>query len=91
MVEGSHFCLFLDHNDVIFTQFDSFWNDLTNDICAFVQNLAKVLVINDDVDHFLADLDFLGVLAPPFFLGVVKSLSQTSHTQRPGETDRMNE
>lgn len=75
---------------MIFTQFYSFWNDLTNDICAFVHNLAKVLVINDDVDHFLADLD-LGVLAPPFFLGVVKSLSQTSHTQRPEETDRMNE
>lgn len=46
--------------------------------------------MNGAFDHFLADLDFLGVLAPPFFLGVLKSLSQTSHTQRPGETVRKN-
>lgn len=38
------------------------------------------------VDHFLPDLGFLGVLAPPFFSIVFTSLSQTSHTQRPVET-----
>lgn len=41
--------------------------------------------VNVVVDHLWADLDFLGVLVPPFFLGVLKSLSQTSHTQRPEE------
>lgn len=65
---------------MIFTQFYSFWNDFSQGI-----------VINDYVDHFLADLDFFGVLAPPFFLGVLKSLSQTSHTQRPEEEDIMSE
>lgn len=34
-------------------------------------------------------MDFLGVLAPPFFLGVLKSLLHTSHTQRPEETERL--
>lgn len=41
------------------------------------------VMVYDAADHFLADLDFLGVLTPPFFLGVLKFLSQTSHTQRP--------
>lgn len=48
-------------------------------------------MINGTADHFWADLFFLGVLAPPFFLGVVKFLSQTSHIQRPEETERMNQ
>lgn len=65
---------------MIFTQFYSFWNDFSR----------QVIVTNDYVDHFLADLDFFGVLAP-FFLGVLKSLSQTSHTQRPREEDIMSE
>lgn len=38
------------------------------------------------VDHFLPDLGFLGVLAPPFLSIALTSLSQTSHTQRPAET-----
>lgn len=45
-----------------------------------LRSLAKV-------DHFLPDLGFLGVLAPPpFFSAALTSLSQTSHTQRPVET-----
>lgn len=44
---------------------------------------SRRIVAYAAADYFLADLDFLGVLPPPFFLGVLKSLSQTSHTQRP--------
>lgn len=43
------------------------------------------IVVQDDVAHFL---DFLGVLDPPFFLGVLKSLSHNSHTHSPEETER---
>lgn len=37
------------------------------------------------IDHFLPDLGFRAVLAPPFFSTVLTSLSHTSHTQRPVE------
>lgn len=77
---GITFSLFLDHGDVIFTQFYSLWNDF-----------GQGMMLNNDVDHFLADLAFFGVLAPPFFLGVLKSLSQTSHTHRPEEEDNMSD
>ena len=53
-------------------------------LCICVE-FGQGVVVNDAADHFLADLGFLGVLAPPVFLGVEKSLSQTSHTQRPEE------
>lgn len=69
-----------------FKHFTASANDWTKDICV---EFGQGIEVNDAADHFFADLDFFGVLAPPFFLGVVKSLSQTSHTQRPEETDRI--
>lgn len=45
-------------------------------------------VVKGVVDHFWADLYFLGVLAPRFFLGM-ESLSHTSQSQSPEEKGKI--